>query len=211
MENTRDREGDTSAGKKIVLGSAHIDLREEMRPDGYRPLAAGLARGLALRGSPKHQNWRYVITAARCLDGAHRQFERLREGLDNYRHPDVAAAFNLATDAELAVMGLHRALEMTKEVRTRLGIARSLPVRLSRRAEGIKELRDAFAHIEERAAGYRYKRSDPALIRSLYRGAAALLESRTIRFGRRSLGVGKPATDLMMEVREYLRATWHDL
>ncbi|MDP9343944.1 MAG: hypothetical protein M3Q23_18005 [Actinomycetota bacterium] len=202
-------ESGSATGHQVVLGEVNIDLREEARPDGYRPLAAGWARSIFFL-VPPHPNWRYLLTAARCLDGAHRQFELLREDLERYT-PSVARAMDLVNEAELAIMALHRALTMAQSVSTRVGISRPMPARIARRARGIKELRDSFAHIDERAAGMRRGRADPRDVMRLYRGGAALLDTRTVRFGRWSLCVDKPATDLMVEVRGYLRAAWHDL
>lgn len=71
------------------------------------------------------------------------------------------ALFCALGEAELFMVGLYRALSMSAGLRKLFDVQVEVPKVLEGRLDGVKELRDAFEHIDERAV-----RAAPSYTRS---------------------------------------------
>jgi hypothetical protein len=171
------------------------------------------------------ENFWYVISCARRLDTAHRQLERVREGLDliaearargRSKADWIDDRIAILGDVELAMVALFRALDQGARLENSLDVKlrHPFPKRLSDRLGAIKELRNAYEHIDHRALG-KLSRQAPTGNRrahAAFSHAGEELEvTRTIRYRRWSLGIDAPATGLCVALRRWLRLTWLEI
>ena len=198
----------------VILPPIVIRLGADPRPDGYTPLALALLEASWWCGWSQDAAWRYLLSAARRLDSAHRQFERLRAALDarDPGRPNVEEALDLMADAELAAISMYRAFQMARDLAKTLGVQLNVrfPKRVASRMTTVEQMRHAFEHIGDRAIG-RVKGGDPRWAQSVFRAGGPLLDARRLRYGQWSLSVDEPATMLMRDVRRYLRYAWREL
>jgi hypothetical protein len=87
------------------------------------------------------------------------------------------------------------------------------PVLVKNRMAGLKELRDAYEHADDRALGLISRKvQDPDKAwKSIAIFGKALIEKRQIRYRRWSLGIDRPATDIAISIRRFLRNAWIEL
>jgi hypothetical protein len=136
-----------------------IDAQAERGPDGYAPLTNSLWTWLVIGPRPgteiKH---RYLLAAARRLDAAHRAWrragiarERAQEALAG---PQLrSATFELIADIELAIIALARVIDMVNKARDSVTASVPIPELVVGHSRVIREIRNAYEHIEERALG----------------------------------------------------------
>lgn len=200
----------TSGETSQFQGSAVI--QGEARSDGYRPICDALWVWATLLGFPSLGEYRLIWSAARRLDSAHRQIERVREGIAAMP-PDGSIAAREAMheiigDAELAVIALDKALDIIVDLPGRYRLTRPMPL-VTKKRQLIADLRDHYAHIDERALGRVREKADPKAEDAWEFGA--LLVDRQLTDGHDSLGIDGEATDLCIEARGHLVATWTQL
>jgi hypothetical protein len=218
--------GAGTEGDEIVVQvpPTGIELSPPPRPDGYRELALALQMWAGVSGykGDRKAFW-YVLGAARRLDTAHRQFERVRLELDAPPPPDrpqgpppeAERVFEILGDAQLAVIALHRAAAMAERLESCLGVTLGVrfPRSVARRMPGIRELRHAQEHVDDRALGLIAKGSPD--LRKAHRAFSILgddlVRTRRIRYRRWSLDVDGPTTSLFQALRGYLLSAWVEL
>lgn len=204
----------------VHLGEVHMDLRAAPRPDGYRPITEMLWVWPTFAGPPSDAAWRYVLSIARRLDTAHRQLERLRTATDYASRllrgatgTDPAsreAAFAASGEAELFVIGLYRALRMAADLKELFTLTAQRPPDLGQRIRDVKELRDAFEHIDDRAFQRRRRKHDAAAL-TVFEFQPFLFRQRKLRYHQSSLGIDAEATELMIATRDYVVQAWIEL
>jgi hypothetical protein len=193
----------------IAVGLPTLSLSSPVRSDGYEPLSVGLQSwAVGVVDYPRDEVFWHFVSAARRLDAAHQQFERVRAALDS-GHVELDSRFLVLGDVELGVIALSRAASMTLEVQDRLGLRQtnSISASLRRRIAGVGELRHAYEHIDARARG----QVDRVRTMDLKKAHQAfsllgddLFVKRQIRYRRWSLGIDEPATRIMCELRRHL-------
>lgn len=204
----------------VELGPVHIDLRAAPRPDGYRPITAMLWVWPTFAGAPSHDAWRFVLSAARRLDVAHRQLERLREAVDRTASmlqgatgtspASREALFEAIGEAELFMVGLYRALRMAADVGSKFEVSSPPPKTLIESLIDVKEIRDAFEHIDERALSLRHKKPDGAAL-TVFEFQGFLFKERILRYHQWSLGIDDQATELTISARDHIVKAWTEL
>lgn len=202
----------------VHVGTVSLDLSPPQRPDGYRELAVALQAWGNLTGyrGPREHLW-LVLTAARRLDTAHRQIERVREGFGQLKeikpNPMRRMEETLAVlgDAQLAMIALYRAASAAERITPYVTVP--FPALVKQRMEGLKQLRDAFEHADDRALGYVSRREkDPEKAwKSMVVFGKALIGTREIRYRKWSLGIDKPATGIFLSLRRFIRKAWLEL
>jgi hypothetical protein len=151
----------------LVAELDHIDAQAEATQSGYVPLTPVLWTWLNLGTGHSEARTRYLLAAARRLDMANlllikigRRTERLnQEGLAG---PEIRRnLFELVGAVELTVIAVGRAVDMVMKARTQ--IVRDVPVpdAVANAQEAVKEIRDAYEHIDERAAGNVWRKPHP--------------------------------------------------
>ena len=168
-----------------------------------------------LMGSPPEDQFRLVLAPARRLDTAHRQLQRVREGLAA-EHLGVGSPLGrrqileVVGDAETAMVALNKALRIALTIPGSFRVNVGVPREISERAGFVERMRDHYEHIEARAVGKIKDRKDPAeAIKAFDYGS--LIERRKFSDGTESLGIDGEATELVVAVRDYLVAAWMEL
>lgn len=186
--------------------AANIVVAAPPRPDGYRPLAEAAWVWGGTVQPPELDEWVYILTAARRLDTAHELFESVRTDLGSYTRQSPAGRrtmYSLIGRAELAVVALHKAFRMTKALGVELEVQREFPPELEAKEGALKELRDAYEHIDERVRGRIKQREDPEVFTVL--NFDTLLEQRRLTYKGFSLGIDEEVTALAIGLRNHLR------
>ena len=189
------------------------EIRASVRKDGYLPIAFPLLLwGRVVDGTPYRDEWRFGWSAARRLDAAHIQFERVREALD--RAP-IANRLNgpvlhdVIGDAEMGIWALDKAIEIASCLSGRFGVEVPFPALVADKRPLIASLRDHYSHIEERVLGkVKQKIDDRAEEAFEYE---ALVLCRELTDGHDTLGIDAEATILCKTLRTYLYEAWRDL
>jgi hypothetical protein len=154
----------------MVVEIEWIDEQGVEDTDGYRLLTDTLWTWMSfgeVRGDGSLA--RYLLAAARRLDGAHRALYRAAGHLDGLT-PETPGpylrfgVFQYLAEVELCVISLHRSLEMASKISSVADIATPLPKAVSNLAVRIKEFRDAYEHIDERAKGLVKNKPDPRAV-----------------------------------------------
>lgn len=213
------RPGDqfTLSGKSI----AQLDLVDSYsRPDesGYAPLSDTVWTWIRISGLRDEGQVRYLTAAARRLDSAHRAFRRiaaLRDELEEFLQQNAwgpkirAVTATLIGEVETAVIALWRAVDMVNAVPQNLKTEREPPSSVIAARTGLKEIRDAYEHIDERAFGRKRQKVDPHA-RTIF-DYRELLEENRITYGPYSLELEREVPDLLLAAREYLKRTTGDV
>ena len=191
-------------------------------PCGYEPLAARIMSRAGLTAFPRAEVFWYLVSAAMRVDAAHRLIEHARDRLDHYSpSSDWSEPLDLTSDVQLAVVALHRSLQMARpssgsSLPTGWPKRVAWPRRLERKRVAIRQLRNAHEHIEDRAAG-KLGPSGKVNIQEAHsfftasRYGKELLEHRRIRYRQWKLSVDDEVTRLLMELREHLWNVWLQL
>ncbi len=194
-----------------------ISLSEPPRPDGYEPLGIGLMSYAGLAGFPREEAFWYIVSAARRLDTAHRLFEHVRQGLDSYQgsQENIEELFAVLGSVELAMVALHRAVDMAYRAGNQLGATTTWPAKVEGKREAIAQLRNGYEHIDDRALGkigsgkkaYNKKQAHTLFANVYGQGdlGASLIRDRELTYRGWSLGIDAEATELFKAVRKYLR------
>lgn len=176
--------------------------------------------GLTSYSGSKELFW-VVMAAARRLDTAHRQLERVREGIDKLetqprrvRLREMEDVFTILGDAQLAVIALYRAAVTAQTIESLAPQLRArFPAVVRRRINALEQLRNAYEHVEDRAQGFvaRGQMDKEKAWKAMSVLGEELRGSRKIRYRRWSIGVDKPATEMCVALRSYIRAAWLEL
>lgn len=186
---------------------------ERPRADGYMPITDLLSvRGRTL-GVPSDEAWRLFWSAARRLDGAHRQIERIREAIQALP-PSGSPAGRQAMqevvgDVEMAIWSLDKALDISVSIQGTYRIERGFPKVAAEKRPLVARLRDHWSHIDERALGKVRGAVDPSAEEAF--GFGAIFSDREITDGNASLGIDDEATELCAAMRDYLVTAWNAL
>lgn len=209
---------DADARPAVIHATGHAKIESPPRADGYQPICDPLWVWSALTGGAPVEETRLVVyAAARRLDAAHLQIERVRNELDRLKADDPplgspagrAVAHQAIADAEMAVWALDVALRISITLTDRYQLNTEVPASVRTAATFVKQLRDHYSHIEERALGLVHRKPDPDAERAWLH--ASVLDERSFTDGTSSLGIDDEATDLCIAARDYLVAAWVEI
>jgi hypothetical protein len=140
----------------VLLEIDYVDEWEGQGVNGYVPLTPVLFSWMSFGTNHSDEKRRYLLAAARRLDQAQMLFERV--GLLRQLDPDGApavrrAVFDLVGATELAVVSLGRVVDMCMQAPGAISAKAAVPVEISTRCDAIRQIRNAYEHIEDRAVG----------------------------------------------------------
>jgi hypothetical protein len=190
---------------------AKMKIEQLARVDGYRPITDPLWVWATILGSfPSDGSWRVFVSAARRLDSAHRQIERVREGIDKL--PPMGspagrwAMHAVIGDAEMAIWALDKALDLAVQIQGRYRIPGTFPKIITEKRPLVEALRDHWSHIDERAVGKVNKKEDPTAENAWE--YPQIFNARAFTDGTDSLGIDAESTALCVATRDYLVGAW---
>lgn len=207
----------------IGFGSVTTKIEAPQCADGYRPVAEAMWRFAQFGAAPTPPEGRYVLSAARRLDAAHGAIERVRDRIERFvdREEQFVGSiewhrhvFAVIGDAEVAIITLHRAVDMAAKCPKELRLALGFPGFSASKRGALSELRDAYEHIDERALARARRKNQPVPIGvqlSTFDLARSLVVEKKFVYGPHSLGLHDEATKVMIETRDFLAAVWGEL
>ena len=190
---------------KVML--ADVDRYSEPESDGYAPLANTVwtwlaipPRSFSLSGS------HYLLAAARRLDMAHVHCSAaLRTLQDCPGKPFVKARalmFDALGHAESMCIALSRVIGMTQQANAKFSIRAPVPKVITGVEPGVRSIRDAFEHIDERAEG-RARHEGPGDAMSVF-DQSDFFVSGVLRYAGHSLDIQGEAVPAMVAARKFI-------
>jgi len=110
---------------------------------------------------------RFLLAAARRLDTANLLLIEVQERIGRLNQEGLAGPairqnlFELLGCVEQAVISLGRAVDMVLKTKAQIGPDVPIPQVVADAAEAVKDIRDAYEHIDERAAGNVWRKPHP--------------------------------------------------
>ena len=180
------------------------DLDRENRPgpDGYAPVSNTLWTWLTVGTPPDPALFRLLFAAARRLDTAHSLCVDVLGALTDRPEPFIKARqrlFGALGIAELMCVALGRAVDMFQSIPSTFLPPVTLPKTLSVASPALREIRNAFEHIEDRAVGnVRGKPHDDAL--SIF-DQRDFIASGVLRYASYSLDLRSDVVPMLVDSR----------
>jgi len=194
----------------VVVEIEWIDQQFPPDEDGYASLAITLWTWLSVGPPPgtAYENLvRYLLAAARRLDLAHRQFQRIRRDLDELGNlppgPQTRrAVFDIVGEIEMAVVALSRAVDMATKLPNLTTVPTPVPASMTAAVKTLTQLRNAYEHIEDRAQGQVLGKPDPVAL-TIFDWTSLLMDG-AITYGphRLELNAIQP---LLLDTRSFLK------
>jgi hypothetical protein len=154
---------DPSIGEELHFppGSVRISIHDVDRvakagPDGFAAVTNTVWTWLFTATPTDPTLFRFLLAAARRLDTAHFLHTKTDEafgGIAGPFHRQRDGAFAALGVAEMVCIALSRAADMLVQITDRFGLAVVLPPIITAHAPALREIRNAFEHIEDRAFG----------------------------------------------------------
>jgi hypothetical protein len=183
------------------------DVDRLVKPDetGYASVTKTMWTWLHLSGKATPQQVRFALATARRLDGTHLSLATLISALRELNGSEAKQrthGFRAIATAEVLVVCLNRAIDMTLRCPGQLRVRVSVPPIVKQKQAAVAALRNGFEHIEERASGRKKGKADP--------DAASIFDQRrllvdgTLVIGAHTLSVPIEVPKLLVSMREYL-------
>lgn len=209
--HVRPGESVTIEAGAMSLDLAAIDAKEASLYEDtscYVPLTPVLGAWFAIGNSHDPAKVRYILAAARRLDAAQSLLDRVGELRVMISSDGLTAgqrrrhALDLVRTIEIAVVAIGRVSHMIQKARTTASIATAISSRLNDSHAAIKEIRDAYEHIEERAVGKVFRTTSPTALEIFDYGE--LLLNHKIVYGSHSLDLVNELPQWIIDARKFL-------
>jgi hypothetical protein len=154
---------DPYAGEELHFppGSVQITIHDVDRmakpgPDGYATISNTVWTWFNVGAPTAPALFRFLLAASRRLDTAHSLYTQVEAALGSFSGPfphqreEAFAALGLS---ELLCVALGRAVDMLQKIPTQFSANLQLPATITGKALALRDIRNAFEHIEDRALG----------------------------------------------------------
>lgn len=193
----------------MTLELAAIDAQEASQyPNGaFVPITPVLGAWFSI-GEHDAEKARYLLAAARRLDAARSLLDRVEELQNDLNESAQSAgrtrrsALDLIRTVEVAMVTVGRVSHMIQKARELVAIETPIPANLTAKHDTIKEIRDAYEHIEERAVGRTFRKVDPSVL-EIFDHRELLLNDSIVYRGH-ILDIKQELPALLLSAREYL-------
>ncbi|WP_163698818.1 light-mediated development protein DET1 [Mycolicibacterium sarraceniae] len=200
------RPGDEFVLEEMQISVDHVDEWEGKGVDGYVPLTPVLFTWMSFATHHSAEKHRYLLAAARRLDQAQSLFDRidvLRQS-DPEGAPAVRrAVFELVGTTELATVSLGRVVDMCMQARTAIGAAAPVPADIRTRCDGVRAIRNAYEHIEDRALGNVQGSPHPDAL-TIFNHQRVVADG-VIEYGTHQLDLSTDVPSIVNAARQYLK------
>ncbi len=140
----------------LVINSDEIDALSPKGFGGYAPVANTIWTWYSIMGE-QVGFFVYLFALARRLDAAHAAWELAMQERDKAGNEQGIGRrigfFRALSEAEVAIIALHRGMNMLARSNSVFSLGLEVPDSLKMLEPVVKEMRDAFEHIDERAQG----------------------------------------------------------
>jgi len=182
-----------------------VDRLSKAGPDGYRPITNTIWRWLSLGNPASPEQFRYLLAAGRRLDGTHAILMQVSQLMG-----DESGGFYQFTErfmralalSEILAVSLGRTVDLLDGVHSRIGVALPLPTQIDVKKAGIRKLRNAFEHIEDRALGQVNGQPHPDAV-SVFEQRAFITKGE-LTYAGFTLGLRDELPQLLLAARDYV-------
>jgi hypothetical protein len=184
----------------------YVDEWEGAGVTGYVPLTPVLFTWMAIAPQSSDSRPRYLLAAAWRLDLAHSLFQRVEElrQSDPEGAPAVRrAVFELVGATELAMVSLGRVVDMCMQAATAIGANTPVPPDIASRCDAVREIRNAYEHIEDRALGNVRGNTHPDAL-SIF-DHVRVVRDGVIAYGAYHLDVATDVPQMITSARQFLK------
>ena len=140
----------------LVISSNEIDAQSPQGYGGYAPVANTVWTWYSIVGE-QVGFFLYFYALARRLDAAHAAWELATRERENASSEGAIAQrigfFRALSNAEVTIIALNRAMNMLLQFDGVFPLGLEIPDRIRKLEPIVKDMRDAFEHIDERAQG----------------------------------------------------------
>ena len=191
----------------LAINSRQMDAQSAESLGGYAPVANTVWTWYRIVGE-EVGFFVFFFALARRVDAAHalwtlaiRERERAKEeGAISRR----TGFLNALAAAEVAIIALHRGFTMVYSLIDRFQLETEVPEGVRKIQEAVREMRNAFEHIDERAEGRigRSKEFDPEALTIF--DQPDFVDSSILSYKRYSLNFEKEVLSALLECREFI-------
>lgn len=198
----------------LVAGLDHIDYQVEPTSSGRVPLTPVLWTWLSIGTDHDEARTRFLLAAARRLDTANLLLIEVQERTDRLNHEELAGPairrnlFELVGCVEQAVISLGRAVDMVLKTKDQISRDVPIPQVVVDAAEAVKDIRDAYEHIDERAAGNAWRKPHPDALTIF--DWQRLLTDDVIVYGSHELALVEQVPALIAAMRQFFKSAAAD-
>jgi len=193
----------------LVAELDHIDDQAEATSSGHVPLAPVLWAWLNIRTGHDEVRTRYLMAAARRLDTANLLLIEIGRRMDQLNEDGLAGPairrnlFELVGLVELAVISLGRAVDMVIKAKEQIDRDVPIPKAVVEAREAVKDIRDAYEHIDERAAGNVWRKPHPDALTIF--NWQRLVSDDMIIYGSHELELSGQVPELVTAMRQFFK------
>jgi hypothetical protein len=182
--------------------------------DGYRTITNTVWTWLAIGPDRSEEDARFLLAAARRLDACYRMISIVRVKLGELEDtqdaiPQRNLVYEIIGLVEMAVIAMNRALNMASQIGAHLTLCVPLPTLIAEKLPALKEIRNAYEHIEDRARGLVRGKPHPDAL-SIF-NFERLFREQVVVYSSNELNLQGEATDLLVSARRYLKVAANEL
>ena len=141
----------------LVIHSEEIDAQSVAGRGGYAPVANTVWTWYHIVGGVQLSFFLFLFSLARRIDAAHALWALAIHERDKAREeggiPRRIGFFNALATAEVAIVAIHRGITMVHTLAEKFLPELQVPESVEQVRTAVKEMRDAFEHIDERSEG----------------------------------------------------------
>jgi hypothetical protein len=157
---------------------------------------------------------RFLLSAARRLDASYEAFSLLHNKLKELETVEYGIRqrnliFEIMGLVEIAIVAMNRALQMALQIHEHYSVNVHFPDSVRDKLRALKEMRNAYEHIEDRALGF--VRGQPHIDALSIFNYERLFEEGIATYGNYELDIYNETTQLLIETRQYLKETTSEL
>lgn len=201
------------AGERLIFrpGTIRLSIEDADRAtkpetDGYRPITNTIWTWLRLPPPLDARLFRYLLASARRLDATHVLFAQITLIMNNMSGNYIARRsqfFRALSTAEILVVALGRTIDLLDGLRENFSVHIPLPTTLDSKKQCIRELRNAFEHIDDRALGQVRGRPHPDAL-TIFDQQSFIQEGK-LTYGQHSLQIAHEVIKMLLDARQYIR------
>jgi hypothetical protein len=191
----------------LVAELDHIDDQAEATQSGYKPLTPVLATWLLLGHGHDETRTRFLLAAARRLDTANLLRIQIQQRTDRLSVEGLAGPeirrnlFELVGMVEAMIIALGRATDMVGKTKDLINRRVPVPMAVIDAADAVKNIRDAYEHIDERATGNVWRKPHPDAVTIF--DWQRLLSDDVITYGSHELDLEAQVPELIDAIRQF--------
>ena len=218
------RPGDNFAFRagSLVLSVDNVDISAATKfEDGYSSIANTVYTWLSLYPNlnskiiPQEVTY-LLLSVARRLDASHEGFSLLHSKLKELETVEYGIRqrnlnFEIRGLVEIAIVAMNRAFQMADQLGNHFSLSTPFPTSVKDKLVAIKNMRDAYEHIDNRAFGLAGQKSKPHPDALSVFNFERLFQEGIATYGSYELDIYNEAIQLLIDTRQYLKDATSEL